>query len=255
SAFRSLLYTAAVFGILWFYLKGSLKKGVALMLLGVAVMADLWSFDRQHLGADKFVSQRDYDKNFAKSPADETILQDKDPHYRVFNTTAGLTSDSYTSYYHKSIGGYHGAKLIRYQDLIENQLSQGNQACYNMLNAKWYIATDKQSGQKFAQKNPQACGNAWFINNMDIVPNADAEMAALKGFDPLSTVIVDERYAKEVPQNIQADNSSNIVLTSYDPKHMVYEANVNSKDQFAVFSEIYYEGGDNDWKTYIDGEE
>lgn len=254
SAFRSLLYAAAVFGILWFYLKGSLKKGVALMLLGVAVMADLWSFDRQHLGADKFVSQRDYDKNFAKSPADETILQDTDPHYRVFNTTAGLTSDSYTSYYHKSIGGYHGAKLIRYQDLIERQLSQSNQAAFDMLNAKWFIVNQGRGLQ--AVRNPGACGNAWAVNNIRWVTDADAEMDALSDFNPAETAIVDERFKSLLDGVVAADSSTVVSLNGYDdPKEMVYTANVRgSGKQLIVFSEIYYEGGDEDWKAYVDGE-
>lgn len=255
SAFKTLIFSALTFGVLWLLIQQKLKPVYLVAALGLLVVADQWSFVKQHLGADDFVTERAYQNAFAKTQADEMILQDTDPHFRVFNTTAGLTSDSYTSYYHKSIGGYHGAKLIRYQDLIENQLSQGNQACYNMLNAKWYIAADKQSGQKFAQRNPNACGNAWFVDNINMVADADAEMAALKGFNPKQTVIIDERYAGDIPQNLKADSASTINLTSYDPKHMVYEANVSSPEQFAVFSEIYYEGGNNDWKTYVDGEE
>lgn len=255
SALKTLTFAGLTFILLWMMVKQKIKPSYLVIALGILVIADQWSFVKQHLNSDDFVTERAYQNTFAKSQADITILQDSDPHFRVFNTTAGLTSDSYTSYYHKSIGGYHGAKLIRYQDLIENQLSQGNQACYNMLNAKWYILANKQNGQKIAQRNPQACGNAWFVDNLKLVPDADAEMAALKGFDPLNTAIVDQRYQQYVPQNLNSDSSSTILLQSYDPKHMVYQANVSGPEQFAVFSEIYYEGGDNDWKTYIDGEE
>ena len=254
SAFKTLAFSALTFGLLWLLIQQKLKPMYLVAALGLLVITDQWTFVKQHLGADDFVTDRAYQNVFAKTQADEMILRDNDPHFRVFNTTAGLTSDSYTSYYHKSIGGYHGAKLIRYQDLIDNQLSKGNQACYNMLNAKWYIAADKQSGQKFAQQNPEACGNSWFVDEINTVADADAEMAALKGFDPLKTAIVDERYENEVPQDLKADSASTISLKSYDPKHMVYEANVVSPEQFAVFSEIYYKGGNNDWKTYINGE-
>ncbi len=255
SAFKTLAFGALTFGLLWLLIQQKLKPVYMVAALGLLVITDQWTFVKQHLGADDFVTDRAYQNTFAKTPADELILKDTDIHYRVLNTTAGLTSDSYTSYYHKSIGGYHGAKLIRYQDLIDNQLSKGNQACYNMLNAKWYIGNNPQNGQRVAQLNYEACGHAWFVDEINTVADADAEMAALTEFDPIKTAIVDQRYSKEVPQSLQSDSVSTIELKSYDPKHMVYEANVASPEQFAVFSEIYYEGGDNDWKTYINGKE
>jgi hypothetical protein len=254
SAFKTFIFCGLSFGLLWFYVQGKVKKNAFFAVLALLVIADQWSFVKQHVGSEDFVSQRSYESAFAKTPANQTILQDNDPHFRVWNTTAGLTSDSYTSYYHKSIGGYHGAKLIRYQDLIENQLSQQNMACFNMLNAKWVIVGDKQTGQQRAQQNPEACGASWFVKNIQTVADADAEMAALKGFNPKETAIVDQRYSASLP-NISNASEGSIKLTSYDPKHMVYEANAGNSEQFAVFSEIYYEGGNNDWKTYIDKEE
>lgn len=255
SALKTLAFCALSFGVLWLLVQQKLKPVHAIAALAVLVVADQWSFVKQHLSADDFVTERAYENAFAMTQADQTILQDPDPFYRVFNTTAGLTSDSYTSYYHHSIGGYHGAKLIRYQDLIENQLSKNNMACFNMLNAKWFIIQDKQTGQKRAQQNPNACGNAWLVDELKMVPDADAEMATLSGFDPKKTVVVDQRYAEQVPQQITPDDQSRITLKDFGLKHMVYEADVRSPNQFAVFSEIYYEGGNNDWKTYIDGEE
>ncbi len=254
SAFKTLIFCGLSFGLLWLYINKKIKLNILFVALAGLVIADQWSFVKQHLNADDFVSDRAYESAFAPTPANQTILQDKDIHFRVWNTTAGLTSDSYTSYYHKSIGGYHGAKLIRYQDLIENQLSQQNMACFNMLNAKWVILGDQQTGQQQAQRNPGACGAAWFVNEIETVANADAEMAALTGFEPQNKAIVDQRYSDALPKNFSRDSLSQITLTSYTPKHMVYEANVIGSEQFAVFSEIYYEGGNNDWKTYIDNE-
>ena len=255
SALKTLVFCGLSFGVLWLLVQQKLKPAYAIAALAVLVIADQWSFVKQHVNADDFVSERAYENVFAPSPADQTILQDPDPFYRVFNTTAGLTSDSYTSYYHHSIGGYHGAKLIRYQDLIENQLSQNNMACFNMLNAKWFIVQDERTGQKRAQRNPNACGNAWLVDEIKLVPDADAEMAALSDFDPKTTAVVDQRYADEVPEQITADEQSQIRLKDFGLKHMVYEADVRSPNQFAVFSEIYYEGGNEDWKTYLDGEQ
>lgn len=254
SAFKTLIFCGLSFGLLWLLIQGKLKTPMLFAGIALLILADQWSFTKQHVNGNDFVSERDYKSAFAPSQADQLILKDVDPHFRVWNTTAGLTGDSYTSYYHKSIGGYHGAKLIRYQDLIDNQLSKQNMACFNMLNAKWFILGDRQTGAKQAQINPQACGNAWFVDNIRFVEDADAEMSALSEFDPQRTAIVDKRYTAKTPQAITTDSTSSIKLTSYDPKYLVYEANVTAPNQFAVFSEIYYEGGNNDWKTYIDGE-
>ena len=255
STLKTLAFCAITFGLFWIFIKDRIKPTLLVVALGFVVIADQWSFVKQHVGSDDFVSKREYNASFAPSAADKRIMQDQDPHFRVYNTSAGLTSDSYTSYYHKSIGGYHGAKLIRYQDLIENQLSKGNINCFNMLNAKWFIVRDQQTGQDLAQLNQDACGNAWLINRISFVNGADAEIEALGDFDPKSTAIVDERFRGSVPESIQANQNSSIKLISTDPKHLTYEANIQGESEFAVFSEIYYEGGHRDWKTYMDGEE
>lgn len=261
SAFRSLIFVGLAFGLMWFHISGRVKT--SLLIGGIALFGviDLIGYDWEQLNKDSFLTQRQYDANFAPTNADALILKDQDLFYRVFNTTVNPASDSYTSYYHHSVGGYHGAKLIRYQDLIENQMSTGNLAIFNMLNAKWFIVGDDQ-GNKQAQPNMTACGNAWFISEIKWAANADEEMAALSNsqgtidkFNPLTTVIIDQRY-KDYVGNYKPNpgTSSQVTLTSYDPKHMVYEAQVEGKQQLAVFSEIYYEGWDNDWKAYIDGE-
>jgi hypothetical protein len=181
SAFTSFFYMSLTFVVLWLYNMKKLKLVPALVALVVLVLADLWIFDRDQLGDEEFVSERQFNKSFAASDADRIILKDTDIHYRVYNATANLTSDSYTSYYHKNIGGYHGAKLMRYQDLIENQLSNGNFECLNMLNAKWIIQA-QQGGAKQAIPNPRACGNAWTVDSIIWAQDADAEMDALSKF-------------------------------------------------------------------------
>ncbi len=255
SAIKTLAFCGLTFGLFWLLIQQKLKPSYLIAGLALLVIADQWSFVKQHLGAEDFITERAYENTFAPTAADQTILQDPDPFFRVFNTTAGLTSDSYTSYYHNSIGGYHGAKLIRYQDLIENQLSKNNMAAFNMLNAKWFIIGDRQTGQKRAQRNPDACGNAWFVDEVKMVPDADAEMSALTDFDPKATAVVDERYKSSLPQNLEGSSESTINLKEFGLKKLVYEANVSESEQFAVFSEIYYEGGNHDWKSYIDGKE
>ncbi len=252
SALRTLVFCGLTFGTLWLVIGGKLKPMMAIGALALLVLVDQWSFDKQHLSSEDFVSDRMYNAAFNPSPADQTILQDKDPHYRVLNTTAGFTGDAFTPYFHKSLGGYHAAKLIRYQDLIDHQLDKNSMSCFNMLNAKWVISANKQ-GQKFAQQNPNACGNSWFVQNIQWAANADAEMEALSTFEPKSTVVIDERFREKVPANLNSNPSSTITLSSFDHKHLTYQVNVQSEEEFAVFSEVYYEGGDHDWKAYIDG--
>ncbi len=256
SAWRSLLFVLAATGLLWLQLKGRVKPAVFAAALVGLVVADQWTFDRDQLGSDDFVSEREFNAAFAPTPADEFILKDTDLHYRVYNTTAGLTSDSYTSYFHKSIGGYHGAKLARYQDLIERQLSQGNIAAFSMLNTKWVIMQDQQSGVMQAQPNMSACGNAWFPAEIRQVANADEAMAALSGFDPMQTAIVEQGVDAERLMNSQApDSTARITLTAYDPKVMTYAVEGLTSNSTAVFSEVFYEVPGQRWVATADGVE
>lgn len=256
SAWRSILFVLAATGLLWLQLKGRVKPAVFAAALVGLVVADQWTFDRDQLGSDDFVSEREFNAAFAPTPADEFILKDTDLHYRVYNTTAGLTSDSYTSYFHKSIGGYHGAKLARYQDLIERQLSQGNIAAFSMLNTKWVIMQDQQSGVMQAQPNMSACGNAWFPAEIRQVANADEAMAALSGFDPMQTAIVEQGVDAERLMNSQApDSTARITLTAYDPKVMTYAVEGLTSNSTAVFSEVFYEVPGQRWVATADGVE
>ena len=256
SAWRSLLFVLAAAALLWLQLKGRVKPAVFAAALVGLVVADQWTFDRDQLGSDDFVSEREFNAAFAPTPADEFILKDTDLHYRVYNTTSGLTSDSYTSYFHKSIGGYHGAKLARYQDLIERQLSQGNIAAFSMLNTKWVIMQDQQTGVMQAQPNMSACGNAWFPAEIRQVANADEAMAALSGFDPMQTAIVEQGVDAERLMNSQApDSTARITLTAYDPKVMTYTVEGLTANSTAVFSEIFYEVPGQRWVATADGVE
>jgi hypothetical protein len=242
--------------LLWLQLKGKIKPAVFAAGLVAAVAADQWGFDRDQLGGDEFQTEREFKSAFTPTPADEFILKDTDLHYRVYNTTSGLTSDSYTSYFHKSVGGYHGAKLARYQDLIERQLSQGNIAAFSMLNTKWVILQDPQSGVLQAQPNMSACGNAWFPMELRQVANADEAMAALSSFDPMQTAIVEQGTDAERLLNSQTpDSTARIALTKYDPKEMTYAVEGLSTSSAAVFSEIFYEVPGQRWVATADGKE
>jgi hypothetical protein len=250
SATRSLMMGLAVGVALYLWHIEKLKQLVTFTIISLVALVDLWSFNRDQLETDDFLSKRQWEAQYAPNAANQQILQDTDPHFRVWNATAGLTNDSYTSYHHKSIGGYHGAKLQRYQDLIDNQLNKQNMACFNMLNAKWVI-TQGQNGQPQAQRNFQACGNAWAVSKVQYAATADEEMAALSNFDPTQTAIVPQQYASELGGKTSF-GPAKLKLTTYDPKFLEYSFEGN--DALVVFSEIYYEGSGNDWQAYIDGE-
>jgi hypothetical protein len=200
------------------------------------------------------------DVPFTPSNADLQILQDKDPNYRVLNTTVSTFNDASTSYFHKSIGGYHGAKLKRYQELIEKQISKNNMSVLNMLNTKYFIVKNQAQGQQqqqaaqepMAMPNPEACGNAWFVKEIVWVENADKEMAALDSFNSKQTVIIDKRFSEELKGfTPKYDSTASIKLKSYLPNKLEYESNSNS-DGYVVFSEIFYDKG---WVATINGTE
>jgi hypothetical protein len=194
-----------------------------------------------------------YDDLFQPSPANLQIMQDTDPNYRVIDLTTSPFQDAKPSYFHKSLGGYHGATLRRYREVVDAQMSKNNMAVYNMLNTRYFIVP-AQDGQPSVQRNPEALGNAWFVKEVKQVNNADEELKALDAFDPRQTAFVDKRFADQLKAvNPQADTSATIRLTDYKPNHLTYESD-SKVAQVAVFSEIYYRGGI-DWKAYVDGQE
>ncbi len=250
-AFRSLILILIGAGTIWAVAQEKLSKNIAIAIVIVACLFDYIGVGKRFINSDMFTQQSDKQNRFALSPADQVILQDKSLDYRVFNTTVNSFNDASTSYHHKSVGGYHAAKLRRYQELIENQISKGNMSVLNMLNTK-YIIQKGQNGEPVAGQNPGACGNAWFVDKVQYVDNADAEIKALDKFDPLSTAFVDKKFADDLKgYNGGKDSASKITLTSYAPNDLVYQYTA-PQSQVAVFSEIYYQPG---WVATVDGRE
>ncbi|MBH8560454.1 YfhO family protein [Hymenobacter negativus] len=241
---RGLLFIGAALGVLYFHLKGQLKLVPAAAIMVVLMLVDLWGVDKRYLGDNKF-QRETIAEEFQPTAADQMILQDKDLSYRVLNVQNPF-NEAQTSYFHKSIGGYHGAKLRRYQDLIERQIANNNQQVLNMLNMRYLITGDAKQP---VQRNPGALGNAWFVSTVKPVANPDAEMAALSTLSPATEAVVD---ASKFPQQKAATYDiagSSIALTNYSPDELKYRYNA-THDGLVVFSEIYYADG---WQAFIDG--
>ncbi len=267
-AMRSLLFILAAAALIYIYVINKLNR--AWMIAGVAllILVDMFGINRRYLNNDNFVRAAVADQPFKPSKANQYILQDTDPDYRVLDLTQSTFNDASTSYFHKSIGGYHGAKLQRYQDLIEyyiqnemqsiiNVLSNQptmekitnmfyRQQVLNMLNTRYIIySPDAQP-----LMNPAAFGEAWFVDSLVWVPNPDAEIAALGKHDLAKTAVVDTRFKNEVDQ-VSWTGDAAIVMTDYQPNHLTYQSE-STNDRLAVFSEIYYANG---WNAFIDGEQ
>ncbi len=253
--------------LMWLFAAKRLSQSTFIVLVGVLIFIDLFSAGKRYMNEDSFISKKKIENNYGLQPtiADQQIRQDPDPHYRVLNLTVSPFNDATTSYFHKSIGGYHGAKLKIYQDFIEycitpdltkmqqgfskggnpSQVFAGTHAL-NMLNNKYIIVAPNQ-----AVRNPAALGNGWFVNKAQIVPDANAEILETAKINPANKVVIRESFAQEVKSyTFGRDSLASIKLLSYDPEELVYESN-NSKDGLAVFSEVYYP---KNWKAYIDGQ-
>lgn len=250
-ALRSLFFVFATGVLIWAYAKNKIKKlSNVYFILAMLVLVDMWPVAKRYLNDDHFVKKSKAEQPFTPSAADQQILQDNDPDFRVMNTTVSTFNDASTSYYHKSIGGYHGAKLKRYQELVEYQMSKNNQSVLNMLNTKYFIFQPQQGSEPLAQRNPAACGHAWFVKEYKMVANADSELNALTNFDPKQIAFIDERFNDYMSGlNLTFDSLADIRLTNYLPNNLKYESNTSS-EQFAVFSEIFYDKG---WNAYVDG--
>ena len=248
-AWRSFIYILLASSILWMFIKGAIKKQYVVIILGVLLLSDLWSVDKRYLNETHFV--KDNNVTFRPTSADKKILNKNRNQSRVFNYNNPF-NESRTSYFHNSIGGYHAAKLLRYQELIDNHLTQNNTSVLSMLNCGWIITSKGEAVEsKLMGINP--LGHAWFVTDVKIVDNANEELNALNAFNPSTTVIVDKRFADTLPSFTKDEYSTiKLDMVSYKPNHLTYNlTNINS-DQLAVFSEIYYDKG---WNAYIDGKE
>ena len=247
-SFRSIVLIGVGFVVLWLFLKQQLKYTTSIIAFAVLILFDLVQVNLRYVNADDFKEARAIDKPFKASTADLQILKDKS-HYRVANFSTDPFQDGRTSYFHKSIGGYHAAKVGRYQDLIEFQLSKQNMQVYNMLNVKYFIIPG-DDGEEVAQQNPDANGNVWFVKNIKYVKTADQEIRALDSTLTKSTVVVNENnIRKKINFSPELDSLAYIKLTEYSLNSLTYDTSSN-KDEFAVFSEIYYKHG---WNAYLDG--
>lgn len=253
-AWRSVIIIGIGGILLWLYSNKQLKPNLFVGALIALCLIDLWSVDKRYLNAGSFIPRqkaRNISSFFAKSPADIEILKDNDPNFRVFNTTSNAFNENNTSFYHKSIGGYHAAKLRRYQDLIDHHLTQGHANVFDMLNTKYFIVAGSNK-QPQARLNPNALGNAWFVENIQWADNADEEINALTDFSPATTAVIDKRFEPALKDKQTAkDSISYIQLTRYLPNELHYKA-ASATGGLGVFSEIYYPHG---WKATIDGEE
>jgi len=266
-AWRSFAIVAIGLAFLLLYKAGKLKANVTLVLCAALCLVDLWSVDKRYLNDGSFITPKALNTVAEKSPADEYILMDTDPDYRVLNLTANVFNDNTTSYWHKSIGGYSAVKLRRYQEVIEEHITPEIMTLYdevsqnggdlgavavteypvlNMLNAR-YIIFPLSGGSAMPLKNPNALGNGWFVDKVIPVDDANAEISALHGIDPAEVAVVEKEFIDAVGDG---GSKGTVVLTDYAPNRLVYETD-NDKPGTAVFSEVYYPS----WQAFIDGEE
>ena len=246
---RSLGYVLVTTLLIWFYLKEKLKINTVIIAIGVLVVVDLVGVDLRYVNNDNFVSKRKMLEPFQESGANKLIAKD-DGVFRVFDQTDGFDSAK-TAYFHQSITGYHAAKPAGMQDLFDFHVYNGNLSVLNMLNVKYVIRQD-QEGNSFPIENPNANGNAWFIKQLELVENANAEIMALDSLDTKNVAVVNTSTFKDVIQlQFQVDSIASISLIDYEPNHLTY-ASKNSNEGVAVFSEMYYKNG---WNAYIDGVE
>ena len=269
-AIRSFIFIVLAGGFIWAFVKGYLNKGILIIALALLLLADMATVNWRYINNDNFERARKVDAPFTAAKANKEILKDTDPDFRVLDITKSTFNDASTSYFHKSIGGYHGAKLQRYQDLIEAYIQPeitnvmevlqsgitqekienlfNRQQVLNMLNTK-YLIYNPEAPPLY---NQSAFGHAWFTNEYVYVNSADEEIEALNNYNLRETAIIDKRFEEYVAgRNFEKDFSANITLESYAPNHLTYKYN-SGKDQILVFSEIYYDKG---WDAYLNSEQ
>lgn len=244
---RSFLFIVFSLGILFAAVYKKMKKSLVMIALLVLSSFDLLSIGRRYLNYENFVEPSDFDNAFAMTEADKQIKQDKG-YFRVINLMTNPFNESITSYHHNCVGGHHPAKLQIYQDLIENQLAKNNIQVLNMLNTKYFIVRNSQTGKPIAQQNPDAFGPAWFVKGIKYVANGKEEMKALDSTNLRDTAVVQTKFKSLLAAEPAADSTASIRLIENKNDIILYESNAET-NQFAVFSEIYYSAG---WRAFID---
>lgn len=249
-AIRSLAFILLAAGAMVAFFFKKLKPAYFIAVLGLLIVTDLWVVNRRYLSSSHFKPIKSVENPFTPTAADKQIMADKTPYFRVFNLTVSPFNDASTSFYHKSIGGYHGAKMRRYQELIDYHISKQNLNVMNMLNVRYIIQPTKE-GQPVALFNDKALGNAWFVNSVIWAQDADAEIDSLTAFNPAMVATIDVRFKERVKEfSATGGEKDTIELTQYAPNRLAYKYKAESP-RLTVFSDIYYQKG---WVAYINGE-
>jgi hypothetical protein len=247
---RSIVLLVLAAGLAGLYIRNRIKPTVLLAGLLLLSSYDLLAEGKKYLNEDTYVDPENIEESFRMSEADKQILADPEKNFRVLDESSGDPfQDSHASYYHNSVGGYHPAKLALYNDLIEHQLTKGNQMVYNMLNTKYIIRKSPDGRNDVAMLNPGAFGPCWLVSGIKYVHTADEEMAALDSTNLRDTAVVQHAYASSVPFPPVKDSSASIRLIENLNDKISYRFQ-SKENQFVVFSEIYYHKG---WDAYIDG--
>jgi hypothetical protein len=250
-AWRSVLFVVITAGLSWLLIKNKLKATSAVVLLAVVILIDMWTVDRRYLNNDNFIEESLISQQQQPREVDKLIMRDQALDYRVLDLSTNPFTNANTSLYHNSIGGYHAAKLMRYQELIERQFTNAiNEDVLDMLNTRYLITSDGESERM--QNRSTAAGNAWIVDRVTYVKNAEEEMNAIDSFNPKEVAIVGEEFKSLInTDKLGTSENATIELIDYRPDHLIYEYSA-PKDVLAVFSEIWYDKG---WTAYVDGKE
>ena len=269
-SWRSFYIILAGTGVLLAFIYGKLKKEYAIGIIVALCLVDLWTVNKRYLNDEMFVPKSEREAPQQKTQTDELILRDQNLDYRVLNLASNTFNENETSYYHKSVGGYHAAKLRRYQEMIEAYINPEMQALFkgvseaggdmtqlngdsicpvlNMLNTRYFILP-LQGGQTVPIQNPYAYGNAWFVDKLNYVNNANDEIAAVGKLDLRHQAVADAKFKEQLGEAAVQDTASVVTITSYEPNRLTYDVN-SGKGGVLVFSEIYYPG----WEAKVDGQ-
>lgn len=251
SALRSLLFIGFAAAAIWAYIHSKINLTVVMVAIGVLSIIDVFGINNDYFSSKNWVKKpRSKETVKEPRPVDTQIMQDPDPYYRVFDVTADPFNSADVAFFHKSIGGYHPAKLQRYQDIIDRHISKNNMAVLNMLNTKYFIVNGDNGPA--AQQNPGALGNVWLVDTIKTVATSNEEINALgQNFNPANQVVIHQEFAKYI-EGFSPSKNGKVVLKSYHPNKLTYEAEMTG-DGLAVFSEIWY-GPDLGWKASVNGQ-